>query len=179
MKRILYAILFLVFTSCGSNTKDNFRGFGELQIGSQFDSIPSRKLFEKISENHYQLNKYELTKSIGFVEAVDVYVVNNRIYEVNFNTGDYTKYADIRKCTSMLTETEFSKKNTERTNQIIVKEYTTENSEITLKKSIYAMINSIEICYFNTIIKEKIDRENTNKEDSIKKSEYLKDVKQL
>lgn len=178
-KSTLLIFMLLSLISCKQSSKSSFHGFGELQIGARFDSIPSFKLFEKKSENEFELNKFEITEAIGYVENVVVVTEKGRIYEVSFSTGKFSNNSSIEAhILSGSTQTFADSKN-----------------DLTLLDSHDGMVSitffeSEELSsisgfhkIFYSYVDSKLSLEKYKKEyllkDSIEKLEYLKDVKTL
>jgi len=109
MKKIgifLLCILFLV--SCQLNDskkteeckveKQNFKGFCDLMIGSDFKSIPSYNKFKKTNEDLYYADTYELSKDIGCVSFVRVMLKNGRIKDVGFTSSSISNKNKLDSC---------------------------------------------------------------------------------
>lgn len=95
MKNSLSFFLFIALYSGQNEGKNSFKGIGELNIGSKFDSIPSYKFFTKVNENEYTLNEFEISKEIGILENLKVKTKKGKIYSVSFSKGKYSNSSDV------------------------------------------------------------------------------------
>ena len=68
IKKFPLLLLLITLFSCNENDKTSFQGLGELKIGARFDSIPSFEQFEKVNENEFRIDKFEISKELGIVE---------------------------------------------------------------------------------------------------------------
>ena len=180
MKKILFLSLILIFLiACETPNRNSFNGIGELKIGAKFDSIPSYKLFEKKSETEFELNKYELSKDISFVENVNVKIENGRIYEVAFSTGKFTNEYSIDSeimigAKETRTDDELGHTMYESYNgKVDISKFEYKDKELAVLQGFYEKsyrYSDSKISMTNFEVEEK-------KKDSIEKAEYMKDVK--
>ncbi|NMH27844.1 hypothetical protein [Flavobacterium silvaticum] len=102
MKRLLsLLVLLLVVSACEQKTK-SFHGFGGLDIGADFKSLPNAKDFTQIMEDEYNIARYKLSDEIGVVSNLNISTENGKISEVRFVSTDETHTATIEKVTQQL-----------------------------------------------------------------------------
>lgn len=186
MKKVFLLILVIGLIGCHKKvTESKFKGFGEFLIGANFDSIPSSKLFSTKEENHFTLDKFELSKEYGVIESVEIETRKGRILEVNFTTGKYSNSSKLASYLNNLKETDFSKWYNKKEQHFEMRYYETIDGRITLetmflKDPVYnAMMgySSIKYKYYDTKIVTNIRKREQATKDSIEKTEYFRDVK--
>ena len=180
MKKTLFLFLIsILLLACEPTHRNSFNGIGELKIGAKFDSIPSYKLFDKKEGNEFELNKFELSKDISYVENVNVKTENGRIYEVSFSTGKFTNEYSID------SEILMGAKETRTDGELGNTSYESYNGKVDISKFEYkdkdlaVLQGYYQKNYFysdSKISMAKFNIEETKK-DSIEKAEYIKDVK--
>ena len=182
IRRFTLLLILITLVSCDNNDKTSFQGLGEFKIGVKFDSIPSSGLFDKINDNEFRLNKFEISKEIGFVEDLIVKVENGEIYEVEFSSGEYTDNFIIdQKLKNGAKESYNSDDGGMEYTSYKSNNGKVEISRMELKDETLAVLNG----FFQNLYKysdSKISMEKANIEerikDSIEKAEYMKDVRQ-
>ncbi|SHN18566.1 hypothetical protein [Flavobacterium xinjiangense] len=93
--KIIYLIFILTFfIGCNDKTR-NFEGIGQIKLGSNFDSLPSSKLFKNHSGNEYTIDSFKLSNEIGFVKNLNIKTDNGIIYDVSFNNSETTNISAI------------------------------------------------------------------------------------
>lgn len=93
-KTALLVIIILLSFSCEKQTT-SFEGFGGLNIGDSFTSLPIAKQFTKIMEDEFNASDYKLSDEIGSVSDLNVTTENGKISEVRFTANAQTNISEI------------------------------------------------------------------------------------
>ena len=147
-KTLLLAIILLFAFSCkdlnSKNSRNSFRGIGELIIGNKINSIPSFKSFKKIRENEYRSYKYELTYDSGIVEDVVVKTTDGKISNVSFSAGKFTHQSNIDNTfLGIVLEKNISELGEKPHENYIRQSFETDDEKVSISKITYFGINSI------------------------------------
>jgi hypothetical protein len=181
MKSLLSFFLFIALYSCQNEGKNSFKGIGELNIGSKFDSISYYKFFTKVNENQYTLNKLEISKEIGIIEDLKVNTKNGKIYSVSFSTGKYSNSSDIDFAMyDVFDETDFSKDNHKEDDKCVFQTYISNDGKLGLERNYFVGLGTgVNFIYYDNEITKEIEA----KDDSLKKIqnekekiEFMKDM---
>jgi len=107
-KIILFFLCISIFVSCQKQNSENvktessekldFKGFGELIIGTEFSSLKSYKHFKFSCENSYYADSYLISKEIGEVENVTILLKNGKIHDVSFGNSSISNKNKIDSC---------------------------------------------------------------------------------
>ena len=181
MKSLLSFLLFIALYSCQNEGKNSFKGIGELNIGSKFDSISSYKFFTKVNENEYTLNKLEISKEIGIIEDLNVKTKNGKIYSVSFSTGKYSNSSDVDFAMyDVFDETDYSEDNHKEDDKCVIQTYISNNGKLGLDRIYFVGLGSgVDFIYYdNEITKEIQAKEDSlkNIQDAKEKIEFMKDM---
>ena len=189
--KILFICSLLFLISCNESNKskitNQFYGIGEFKIGAKFDTLKSYKLFEKVSENEYEIDKLELTKEIGVVEDLKIKTNNGKIYYVSFSKGKFTKELEIDDYFKYLRETDFSKEqkmNNEIAEYLFYESYDNKiafEKQTMIDKELAVVVGYYDADYnYNDInINNKITKKEKTVNDSIEKSIYMENVESI
>jgi len=129
MKKVLLAI-FLISISC-VNTKSEFHGLGELNIGTEFSSLPISKTFIKVMDDEFNINRFKLSDEIGYVSDLNVTTDKGKICEVKFSSNEETNIAELEKLFQNLKEEKVEKNKLIGVEENIeIKIYQTEDANI-------------------------------------------------
>ncbi len=95
MKKILISSLILLLFSCQSKP---FKGIGGFELGTNFNSLPQSKNFEKGIGNQYILRgKFKLSEDVGSVSDLSVTIQNGKIVSVMFSSNENTDISEAEK----------------------------------------------------------------------------------
>lgn len=130
MKKALLSIAFLLGISC-SDTKSEFKGLGELSIGTEFSSLPIAQSFTKVMDDEFFLNRFELSENIGSVSNLNVTTEKGKICEVKFSGNEATNTAELEKLFADLKEEKVDHNKLIGVEEgIIIKTYQTQDESI-------------------------------------------------
>ncbi|MFV8464169.1 hypothetical protein [Flavobacterium sp. LB1P62] len=195
MNKILFLVIICLYSCVNKNPQVEIPvekkeiGLKGLLIGSEFTNSLYYKYFTSDTSNKpnsqikfYYIDKLKVSKGtgidqIGIIESVNVWTYNGKIYHVEFRTGEYSDPSQINfELTDGITlynsknghEVYFSNGNKFR---IVV-----EPMQVMRQGYFYDILG---FDYIDYDLDAEIKLKKQNRNDSIKKADYIKEMKQI
>ncbi|MFN3968881.1 hypothetical protein [Flavobacterium sp.] len=130
MKKALLLALGLLSISC-VETKTEFKGLGDLSIGTEFSSLAIASSFTKVMDDEFFLNRFEVSEEIGAVSDLNVTTEKGKICEVKFSSNEATNTAELKEIFKALKEEKIDQNKLIGVEEgIVIKTYQTEDETI-------------------------------------------------
>lgn len=101
MKFLFTSLAFLIIASCNREPKD-FKGFGQLELGSEFGTLANDFAFDSSIPNEHFISEMDLSDGLGKVANVNITTREGKISEVRFTTTPSTNAGEFQKILSGL-----------------------------------------------------------------------------